>query len=194
MHFWMHHGITQDSSRVTMISRTPVSIATIVFVIIWTGLLILSGESVSIQWFKLYPTLSGISFILICIFNKWIWKLPRLYPHIISTPNLQGTWKGYIKSSWLNPDTDETIPPIEAYLAITQTFFSIQVRLMTTESNSDLITGKLYRNTQDISIISIAGIYRNTPKALRREINPIHHGGIIIQVQGNSDFTLEGEY
>lgn len=166
----------------------------LLFVAIWTVLLILSGESVSVQWLRLLPTLSTISFIIIYIFNKWIWKIPFLYPYIISTPNLQGTWKGYIKSSWANPDTDETIPQIEAYLAITQTFSSIQARLMTTESSSDLIIGKLYQNTQEMSVISIVGIYHNTSKILRRESNPMHYGSIIIQVQGNSDFTLEGEY
>jgi hypothetical protein len=43
-------------------------------------------------------------------------------------------------------------------------------------------------------IYSVAGIYRNTPNILNRNVSPIHQGSILLHVQGNKRIILDGEY
>jgi hypothetical protein len=125
-------------------------------------------------------------------FDRWIWRLPFLYPQLVRVPDLQGTWKGQVISNWIDPATGSKKPPIEAFLAIRQTYFSIHMRLITKESQSHILAGKIFCNVDETC--EIAGIFRNTPRMTSRDVSPIHNGGVLLRVQGDSRFTLEGDY
>jgi hypothetical protein len=188
----MQPGIILDLNEATMVSRIHISTLLFFAAVIWGGLLILDGVSVSVSWFKPFSTVTGLIVLLLTVFDRWAWRSSFLHPWFVSTPNIQGTWKGYITSSWKDPNTRERIQPIEAYLVILQTLSSIQIRLITRESCSDLIVGNIF---QEISgIYSVAGIYRNIPNILNRNINPIHQGSILLHVQSDDHIILDGEY
>lgn len=175
-----------------MASKIQISTLLLIAAMLWGVLLFIDGVAISISWLKPLSMVSGLIVVFLGVFDRWIWRIPYLYPWFVSTPNLRGTWKGQINSSWKDPNSGKNIPPIEAYLVIEQTFSSIQVRLITRESKSNLLTGNIFQN--DGSTYSIAGIYRNTPNILNRANSPMHHGGILLDLQGEKDFSLRGEY
>lgn len=173
---------------------TPFFLAILLIAVIaaWAISLLCANVPVTIALLKPTTTAFTVMGIAVFAFNRWIWRMPFLYPRLVNIPDLEGTWKGEIISNWVDPNTAIKIPPIEAYLAIRQTYFTFHVRVITRESQSHLLAGKIYRN-EDGSC-EIAGIYRNTPRMTSREVSPIHNGGILLRVQGEARFTLEGDY
>lgn len=175
-----------------MVTETQLYALLAIMVAVWGGLLILSGTAVSADLLKPFSTAVGIISVCLVIFDKWAWRLPFLYPWFVSKPNLEGTWKGQILSSWIDPETKAKSPPLDAYLVIRQTFSSIQMRLLSKELNSELLAGNFVREAD--GIVQIAAVYRGTPKLLIRGRSPIHYGGLILRVLGNVPYALEGEY
>ena len=175
-----------------MISRSHLSALLAIAAVLWGTLLMLSGTSVSFEFFKPFSTVIGALVLILTLFDKWLWRLPILHPWFVATPDLQGTWKGTIASTWIDPKTNNTLPPIEAYLVIKQTFSSIHLRMFTKESESESVAGEIVRERD--GCLNIAGVYRNTPKLLLRQESPIHHGGKLLHVRGEPPDTLEGQY
>jgi hypothetical protein len=175
-----------------MASKIQISTLLLTAAMLWGILLFLDGVAISIFWLKPLSMVSGLMVFLLGVFDRWAWRIPFLYPWFVSTPNLRGTWKGQINSSWRDPSSGKMILPIDAYLVIEQTFSSLQVRLFTKESQSNLLMGNIFQN--DGGTYSVAGIYRNTPGILNRTNSPMHYGSILLHMQGEKDFSLNGEY
>src|SRR5947208_11746859 len=118
-----------------------IQIKTVIWItaIIWAILSLISGVSVSINFFKPVSTITGVVVIIIGIFEKWIWKWSVLHPWLIPFPNLQGTWKGELISNWKDPVTGAQIGPIETYLVIRQTYSNLQAQLLSKESTSKFL-------------------------------------------------------
>jgi hypothetical protein len=136
--------------------------------------------------------LAGLATTFVQLFDKLLWRWKRLHPWFVPQPMIQGTWQGWITSDYVNPATNEPAPRIRAYFRIKQTYFNVYLRLMTAESASNLLSGKLYFN--DDGTFVIAGLYLNTPKPEVRERSPIHHGGIMLHLRGDPVERLDGPY
>jgi len=74
--------------------------------------------------------------IFLYFFIKRIWKWKKLYPWLIPFPNLNGTWKGHIKSTWVNPTTGKSPAPIPVILTIKQSFINVSCVMRTEEMES----------------------------------------------------------
>lgn len=159
--------------------------------LLWSVLLIMNGQSVSFDLLKPFSTVVGAIGVVALVFERWIWRWRYLYPWFVSTPNLQGTWRGQLVSDWKRVD-GSSIPPIEVYLVIRQTLSTISMRLLTPESSSVLLGGNVTKEVDGIE--TVTGVYLNIPDILRRDGSPIHHGGMILQVQGHPPARLQGEY
>jgi hypothetical protein len=105
---------------------------------------------------------------------------------------MRGAWRGQIVSTWVNPDTGQTVPPIEAYIAITQTASTIRMRLMTAESESELLGASILPDSDGLP--RLFGTYRNTPRQEFRHRSQIHHGGLFLNIHGEPPRLLEGQY
>lgn len=175
-----------------MISEKQLSALLGIAVFVWGIVLILNGTSVNINYLKPFSTVLGVLTVCLGIFDKWAWCLPLLYPWFVSTPNIQGTWKGQINSSWKNPDTSKKAEAIEVYLVIHQTFSKINLKLISAESSSDLLVGNILSDTEGRK--KIIGTYNNTPRILLRDRSPIHYGSLILDIHGNPPKTLDGFY
>jgi hypothetical protein len=141
---------------------------------------------------KKIPQLISIYVIIVIIFKKWVWKWNILQGWLVKIPNLEGTWKGELKSDWIDPSTNKKISPIPVILVIRQTFSDIKCTLMTQESKS-------YSTTADINYIQEGNLYliynyTNRPKATIRDRSEIHDGTSILKIIKNPKLCLEGEY
>ncbi|MCJ8323494.1 MAG: hypothetical protein HRU29_13220 [Rhizobiales bacterium] len=134
----------------------------------------------------------GIDYISWIVFKKWLWKFKLLYPLIVKTPVLEGTWKGYLKTIWVDPKTGKSPDPIPFVLVINQGFNSLNVALHTKESSS-------YSNSASLETIENTGeiwlsyTYLNTPKAEFKHRSKDHEGSAKLKVI-KSLKGMEGQY
>lgn len=175
-----------------MISRLHLTTLTGLIIGIWTVFLILAGVSISKEFFDPLSKVVGIIVIILLLFDKWLWKLPFLHPWFVSVPDVSGTWKGQIISTWKDEKTGEPIEPIDAFLVIYQTYSSINLRMITKDSKSDLLSGNFIHNQAGPN--KIAGIYNNIPNLMIREKSPIHYGGLLLEIHTDENTLLDGEY
>jgi len=155
-------------------------------------MLVAEGVSLPNGFFRPATTVLGAVVLLIGAFDKWLWRLRIVHPWFVAAPNLQGTWKGEVLSTWADPTTGKPLPPIESYLAIRQSFSTIRVRLITRDSTSDLLVGNLTRLQE--GGFSIVGTFLNVPRILVRNTSPIHRGSLVLNVRNNTRPVLEGDY
>lgn len=166
------------------------------FLIIWGAVLLISQSYTTIDLWttvKQIPQAISIYAIIGIIFTKWLWRWKFLQGWLIKIPDLQGTWRGELKSDWINPETGKGIDPIPMVLVIKQTFSSIKCTLMTKESTS-------YSTTADINVVPngedlyLTYNYTNRPKATIRDRSAIHDGASILKIISKPNRCLEGEY
>ncbi len=166
------------------------------FLVIWSiTILVTKTYSVFDFWtaVKLIPQAISAYALLGIIFVKWLWRLKFLQGWLIKIPDLQGTWRGELKSDWINPETGKGIDPIPVLLVIRQTFSSIQCTMMTRESSSYSTTANINAapNSEDLYLTYN---YTNRPKATIRDRSAIHDGASILKIISKPNRFLEGEY
>lgn len=166
------------------------------FLVIWVAIIFFTKSySATNLWpiIKQVPLAISIYVVVATIFIKWIWRWKIFQGWIIKIPDLQGTWKGYLQSDWINPETQKGIDPIPMVLVIKQTLITIKCTLMTKESSS-------YSTTADFNLayggedIYLTYNYTNRPKATIRDRSAIHDGAAILKVIRKPNLILEGEY
>lgn len=175
-----------------MPSRSLLSIIVLFTSLIFGILLIVDGVTVEPSWLRFLSPVVAILMFLLSIFDLYFW---RFFPELlIKRPKIYGTWQGTIHSNWINPETGNQIDPIECYTAIHQTFSTVSYRQMTAESASDLVAKEIILSSANV--YQLVGVYFNESRILIRDEgrNPIHYGGIRMNVIGSPATKLIGEY
>ena len=173
----------------TLQTWTIVGIAALV----WLPLSLLgvaSGGPAAVLWLS---DLLAVVLIVASAFERWGWRWHRLHPHLIGTPDVHGTWRGMMESSWMDPHTENVRPPKVVYLAIRQTLTTVWVRLLTNESASDQVVGSVKKDPVSEDWL-LSYTYRNTPKLPLRKTSPEHRGGTFLTIFGEPPAHIEGEY
>jgi hypothetical protein len=126
------------------------------------------------------------------VFDRYLWRLSFLHPWFVNVPDIGGVWKAMLSSTWVNPETGETIEPIMGYAVIRQTFSTLSIRLLTKESSSKLVASRIICDPD--GVYSVVAVYINEPKHSVRGRSPIHYGGLVLHVQGKPPIVLDGHY
>ncbi len=142
--------------------------------------------------FKPCGTVITVTGLLLIAFDKWAWSFRFLHPWFVARPYIKGTWSGVLTSEYIDPKTGSQVAPIEVYLVIRQTYLTIHMRLFTKESSSETLAMEIPRAAD--GVYSVASIYRNTPRQDHRDHSPIHHGAMLIHVEGDPIVRLRAEY
>ena len=74
---------------------------------------------------KLLPKVVTIDIIVIGLFSAFLWKWRIFKGWLVQFPNLNGTWHGFIQTTWIDPQTNERPAQIPAIVTIKQSFFNI---------------------------------------------------------------------
>ncbi len=127
--------------------------------------------------------------LFVWLFDKWLWAWPP-FSWLVRRPNLRGTWRGELRSQWVDPKTQKNPPPIPSFVSVTQTASTLYLRQYTVESESATIAASILRDTDDAESVSV--LYRNDPKVDVRDRSPIHFGGMHLRVNGQD--AMEGDY
>jgi len=165
------------------------------FVAIWVAILLMSNSDLTIGWeaLKKLPDVVTIYVILALLFTKWAWRLPIFKGWLVPLPDLQGTWKGTLASTWTDPVTGQKVPPKEVTLVIKQAFSSVSIVMFTNESNSFSTTAQINEDDES-GIFRLSYNYTNRSKANVRDRSPIHDGAAILRFVTQPGKKLEGEY
>jgi SMODS-associating 2TM, beta-strand rich effector domain len=136
------------------------------------------------------PTLTTL---FVVAFDKWLWRWPGIR-RMHGRPILNGLWL-----TELTPGKDSHIPdagnwgPIEAYIIIEQTFWSISITQLTKESESHSRAAVFIPRTESKrSVLSFT--YDNQPGRKHLSRSPRHVGACEFEVSGTAPTELKGSY
>lgn len=162
---------------------------------IWVILLLLAKIplSFSLEALKKLPTVLSADVFLFGLFAKYFWKWNGFQGWLVPFPDLHGTWRGKIESAWVNPETNQTLPSIDAAIAIKQSFLGISCTMFTKEmiSKSCNASFKIDGNNHEKKLIYT---YVSTPDATVRHRSAIHYGTALFDIILNPSKKLEGNY
>src|SRR5262249_21393615 len=130
-------------------------------VAVWAVALLVTGQKPSSDLLRPLSTVTGIVVLLAMAFELWLWKLPFLHGWLVKRPVLTGTWRAELRSNWKDA-SGGSIPPIEGYVVIRQTFLNLSLRLLTKESGSHLVGTEIVCSVDGQYCVS--GVYRNEPR------------------------------
>lgn len=126
--------------------------------------------------------------LIYLLFDRYLWRL-RIFATlgIVSTPNLNGRWKGKQRSSYQeNGENVET----NGYLEIEQTFSSVSVKSYYEKSKSESAVGAFTKLNSEIYLFYV---YDNDPNTLKRGNMQQHKGSGKIRYLPR-DNRIEGFY
>lgn len=175
-----------------MLTRTSISVLLIIAVVVWGAFLWGLGIELTWEHAKPYSLTLATMTSTWWLFNKHLWKCwPGKW--FINRPDLNGTWRVELQSTFQDPSTGDSVKPIAGYAIIRQTFSSLSIRLMTAQSESFLVASSV--DTQVDGTTQIYGVYQNDPNILlRSKASEIHYGSFKYKVVGQPPIELDGHY
>lgn len=165
------------------------------FIGLWLLLVYLSDATpaVSLRALSRIPDVVLIYGALYLVFTKWLWRLPVFRGWLIPFPDLKGTWKGTIRTTWVDPSTGTTPDAIPVVLVIRQTLSTLSCAMHTRESSS-FSTAASFHVDDDSEAKLITYVYTNTPRVSVRDRSTVHDGAATFRVVTTPEMRLEGEY
>lgn len=180
--------------------RLHISVFLGLAVVAWGIVLYLQGVRLSADelWQHLAPfsTVVGVMVGAGALLEKVAWRWPWLHGWFVKRPDLRGTWRCELKSDWVNPETGEGVPPIACFMGVTQTLSTLQMHLMTPESESWFIADQI-RPSPNGAGYQVIGVYSNKPDVHLRSVrSERHEGALALDAHGaaNRPASLTGEY
>lgn len=159
-------------------------------IVLWVSGIELKG---SVAALKKLPVVITIEAGLWALFAQWMWKWKIFQSWFVIEPIIQGTWKGSLKTTWINPETGESPEPIPVVVSIKQSFFHIACTVFTEESTSTSYAAKIYIE-EGAGTIHFVYSYTNKPNASVRERSQFHDGTANLRIVGESQARMEGDY
>lgn len=124
---------------------------------------------------KILPIVVTIDLALYGLFVRFLWKLCIFKHWLVPFPNLNGTWKGEIHSTWKDPETGERPQPIPAILTIKQSFLTVSCVMRTAEMTSRSLVSNFVLDKQN-QLERLIYTYDSNPIETVKERSPQHCG------------------
>lgn len=175
-----------------LLNRTSVSILLIIAIAVWGGFLWVLG--IELTWEHAQPYSLTLAVITSCLwlFDRYIWKIGPVQ-YFIRRPNLNGTWRVSLQSSYKNPESEGLVASANGFAVVRQTFSSISIRLMTEQAESFLVASSF--DVQADGTTYVYGAYQSDPSIhLRSGISEIHYGSFRYKVIGRPPSQIAGHY
>ena len=175
-------------------TKTVLWILVTLSIVIFFVLLKFNGvENIGIkEVFGMISKIITIDSLVILIFSKYFWKCKIFKNWLVLIPDLSGTWKGYIYSSWEDPLTGRKPDRIPAILTINQSLFNISCVMRTSEMKSHSFVCNFIIDSEN-QIRRLAYMYDSIPKQNVKDRSPQHFGSVVYDLIEN-DKKLLGEY
>ncbi|MEE9443202.1 MAG: hypothetical protein V3V99_11120 [candidate division Zixibacteria bacterium] len=182
-----------------ILTRVQIAFLLLIIVVIWVICLLAYGTlsfpidfQTALSYFKPFGTVVVAMTILLIVFDKWAWHWGFFKGWLVKRPDIRGTWSLELHSNWTNPETSQKPPTIYGFVSVFQTYSKLNLRLMTEESSSDCLATKFIERAD--GSFELAAVFMNTPKAKVRHRSEIHHGGMLLTLDGDPTGRIEGTY
>ncbi|MGH2748315.1 MAG: hypothetical protein ACRDKB_10365 [Actinomycetota bacterium] len=179
------------------LERLHITAFVVIAAAVWLAVLLFQGTPV--VWALAQPfsivvsSLVGVGLL----FEFVLWRQPWLHGWFVKRPDLRGTWRVELQSSYVRPETSERVPMIVCYMGVKQTLSKLQMHLMTPESESWFVADHV-RQSPSGNGFQVIGVYTNEPNVHLRDerISEMHQGAIIVETHGPSlrPTTLTAKY
>ncbi len=144
--------------------------------------------------FQILPKVVSIDLFLYGCFVSFLWKLPFFKNWLVPFPNLNGTWKGHIHTTWTDPKTGERPGPIPAILTIKQSYLNISCVMRTAEMTSRSLTSSFVLDKEN-QLERLVYTYDSNPIETVKERSPQHCGTMSFNiVKDQKKDQLSGGY
>ena len=176
-----------------MTSRLHISTLIAIVVLLWMAGLWIYNLPFTKDYLLPYSLVVSGVILIITVFKNWIWAWPILQGWFVDRPDIRGTWEAELKSTYIDPVTNQITAPITCYVTVRQTLNTLSFRLMSDKSNSKILAHTFIKSED--GTYQMAGVYINTPKFEQRSIlSQIHYGSVFLQINGAQPTSLEGHY
>jgi hypothetical protein len=142
---------------------------------------------------NLLPPVVTIDCVLLALFVKWIWKWRFLHPWLVPFPNLNGVWKGELKSTYEDKATRGDAASVPTTLTVRQSFTSVSCIMITAEMRSSSAHAGFDLN-EEKQQRQLAYIYCSRPKLTLSGTSDMHDGAVVFDILGNPPTRLTGRY
>ena len=155
--------------------------------------LYVSGVHIQAGWKHALSYLPTLLTFAVALWDIWLWRLLGLQ-RLAKRPWIAGIWK-----ATLIPTAASKIPeggnrgPIDAYVIITQTFWSIGVRQYTAESRSDS-RAAMWDDAPAGTDKTLTYTYTNRPRRELEDRSKAHLGTAALDIVGLRPTTMTGDY
>lgn len=175
--------------------RRVAKISVVASCFVFTLVLYFSGIALPQPWrfvIIIFPAAAGTA---LWLFDSWIWKT-ELAQRFIDRPVIDGTWYGTITptNSGRIPEDDRLKRNYPVGVIVTQSFWSIAVRTVTSESTSQSTAADLAAVPGQARQSVLTYAYVNTPALKHQEVSRAHRGAASIPVSQSRPKVLRGEY
>lgn len=158
--------------------------------VVWGGYLFVTGQELTWKMIAPFGVTVSVVTVVSALFVKYLWKW-RIFRHwLVERPDIAGTWKCQLKSSFTEEGktVDKTV-----YVVIRQTLTSVSFRLYTDKAKSVSIADKLSKDEPDLFKLAIA--YQNIPNVQFRDCDSqIHYGAALFTDFDYDAHRVEGHY
>ncbi|RZK22432.1 MAG: hypothetical protein EOO43_09615 [Flavobacterium sp.] len=142
---------------------------------------------------KFLPQVVSIDVIVVSLFSSYAWKWFIFRGWLVPFPNLNGTWKGFINTTWVDPKTGERPASIPAMITVKQSFLNISVVMRTGEMTSRSCTADFILDKEN-QLCRLCYTYDSNPMQTVKDRSPNHCGTMLFDITGKKQKELEGEY
>lgn len=175
-----------------MPTRLHISAFLLVAAVLWGGLLVLQGVTVSAAWFRPFSAVVGALVLLLAAFDVFLWRWRWLRPWCVRRPDLNGTWRVILRPRPSEQAGVTIAEDIEGFMVVRQTYSALSMRLMTAESGSVLLGGAI--ETAADGLCRVVAVYRNEPRLAVQDRSRIHHGAILLDIYAEPATGMKGHY
>lgn len=175
--------------------KSAIAVQVVTIILICTAVIIVRDISIGLNWdsISILTSVIGIYTIVHIIFVKWLWRLRIFSGWLVIAPNIQGTWKGEVETTWKDPSLNKSVSPVYAYLVIRQDLNKVHIAMFSLESSSQsLVAAIKIDEERGIKLLNYS--YTNNPRAVVRDRSEIHHGAANLKIITKPDLRLVGDY
>lgn len=179
------------------LERLHITAFVVMAALMW--LIVLYVQGTPVTWAHARPfsiVVSGLVAIGLLL-ELVLWRHPWLHGWFVKRPDLRGTWRVELQSSYIRPtecpqegcteplSKGERVPMIVCYMGVQQTLSTLQMHLITPESESWFIADRI-RVSPNGNGFQVIGVYTNEPNVHLRHgrISEMHQGAIIAETHG----------